>query len=173
MRVLLQVVFTDLHVILAVRNFYIPKRENLVKCFSSINLRTIKLGKEVDTSISLSVNVSVLGWDLLCNLFGICCFFLMSHVYWLAFNRFCTPPTTMEADFCWELTKKGTLSPGLRWGYTNSILQSRGELPIPINPRPPVLHIWCLVIQQRSKSHPLNSIDPQPPPSSTYMIKKG
>ncbi len=47
----------------------------LVMGFSSIDLRTIKLRKEVDTSsISLSLyeSVNVSRWDLLGNLFGIC-----------------------------------------------------------------------------------------------------
>ena len=38
--------------------------------FSSIDSRTIKL-----TTVTVSVNVS--GWDLLGNLFGIYCFFLI------------------------------------------------------------------------------------------------
>ena len=38
------------------------------------------------------------------------------------------------------------------------------------NLRSPVSNTWCPMIQQRLKSHSLNRIDPQLPPSSTYKI---
>ena len=59
-RVLLWAVFTDLGVTLAERNLSITKGESLVMGFSSIDSRTIKIGKEVDTS-SISLFVNVLG----------------------------------------------------------------------------------------------------------------
>ena len=85
MRVLLQAVFTDLGATLGERNLTIAKGESLVMDFSSIDLRTIKLWKEVDTSISLYVSANVSGWDLLGNLFGVFkgvffFFFLIIHI---------------------------------------------------------------------------------------------
>ena len=62
--------------------------------------------------------------------------------------------------------------PWLRQEYTTIILESRGGPQPPVNPGPWVPHTWCPMIQQRLKSHPLNLINPQPPPSSIYMIKK-
>ena len=172
MMMLLQAVFTDLGATLAETNLSIAKRESLVMGFSSIDLRTIKLGKEINTSsISLSLYVSVLGWDLLGNLFGIHWgFFFDEPCLLISFSLVLC--SIMKSNFCWELTEGGTFSFWLRRGYTTCILKSRGELQTPANPRPPVLHTRCPMIQQRSKSHPLNLIDPQPPPSSTYD-KKG
>ena len=73
MRVLLQTAFLTWVLHKQRKIFLLQKGENLVMGLSSIDSKTIKLGKEVDTSISLPVNVS--GQDLLGNLFGIHWFF--------------------------------------------------------------------------------------------------
>ena len=132
MRVSLWVVLTDISATLAERNISVAKGESLVIGFSSTVLRTLELGKEVDTSsISLSlyvsVKVSASGWDFLGNLFGIWGRGVqISHVYRLTFYWSSAPPLTMESNFCWELTKRETLSPWLKCGFTISILELRG-----------------------------------------------
>ena len=110
-------------------------------------------------------------WVIFLAYIGGC--FLFDKPCLLAFHWFCAPPPTMESNFCWELTKRETFSPWLRWGYTTGILESRGEPWTLANPRSPVPHTWCPMILQRSKSHPLNLSDPQPLPSNTYTLKKG
>ena len=143
MRVLLRAVFTDLGAMLAERNLSIAKGQSLVMGFSSIESWTIMLGKKVDTSfISLSLyvsaKVSVSGRDLLGNLFDIhwvFLFFWISHVWGLAFHQFCAPLPTKKSNFCWELTKEGTLFTWLRQGYTTSILESSEEPQTPADPR--------------------------------------
>ena len=81
MRVLLRVAFTDLGATFAEKNLSIAKGESLVIGFSSVDSRTMNLGKVVTSSMSLSlslsvsVSVSVSGCDLFGCLFGIRWFF--------------------------------------------------------------------------------------------------
>ena len=168
-KVLLWAVFTDLGATFAERNLSIAKGESLVRGLSTIDSRTMKLEKEVITS--KTVNVSVSGWDLLGNLFNISRrvgFSLHKLCLLFDFSLVQCSITHHEVQLCRELT----LSLWLKRGYTTGVRESRVRLRSPANLRLPVPHTLLPTIQQRSKSHPLNSIDPQAPPSITYKIKK-
>ena len=76
------------------------------------------------------------------------------------------PSPTTQFNLCWEWTKGETYLPWLRQGYNTSMLMSRVRFWASAK-------FWVLLLNNLTvvKNLSLNTIDPQPPPSSTYKIR--
>ena len=96
------------------------------------------------------------------NYVWIFCLRKQPHLLYI-FNWSFAPPPTAESSLRREWTERETHSPWLRRGYNTCIKSKISNL----------CQILIFITQSNrvKKFFPLNTIDPQPPPSSTYKIK--